>query len=154
MVHGEEALLEDVAKLESKLKAIRRKGNLVLESQICNVLGKKYEALGEWKEALTFHYFDAEIGAAMDDYEGQMIALHNMSMVYRRLKMYMKARGAFKRMVSVAEKVPSLAEKRVLVQIVGSIPSHFDLEWIGGCEHWAGDAVPGSAVSEELSHCQ
>lgn len=81
---GEEQLLEEVASLESKLKVVRRKGNLILESQICNLLGKKYELLGEWKEALTFHYFDAEIGAAMDDFEGQLIALHNTGLVYQR----------------------------------------------------------------------
>lgn len=83
-MHSEEALLEDVARLESKLKAVRRKGNLAVESQICNLLGKKYELLGEWKEALTFHYFDSEIAAAMDDYEGQLVALNNTALVYRR----------------------------------------------------------------------
>jgi hypothetical protein len=83
-MHCEELIFEDIARLESKLKAVRRKGNLAVESQICNLLGKKYELLGEWKEALTFHHFDSEIGAAMDDYEGQLVALNNVALVYRR----------------------------------------------------------------------
>lgn len=83
-MHSEEKILEDIAKLESKLKTIRRKGNLLVESQICNLLGKKYELVGEWKEALTFHYFDTEIATAMDDYEGQMVALNNTALLYKR----------------------------------------------------------------------
>lgn len=87
-MHSEEFLLEEVARLESKLKTVRRKGNLVLESQICNRLGKNYEMLGEWREALTFHYFDSEIAAAMDDFEGQLVALNNLALVFKRYLMH------------------------------------------------------------------
>lgn len=83
-MHVEEQLLEEIARLESKLKTVRRKGSLAVESQICNLLGKKYELVGEWREAMTFHYFDAEIAAAMDDYDGQMIALNNLALLYQR----------------------------------------------------------------------
>lgn len=83
-MHQEEAILEETARLESRLKAVRRKGNLAVEAQICNLLGKKYELLGNWHEALTFHHFDAEIGAAMDDFNGQFMALNNMGLIYIR----------------------------------------------------------------------
>lgn len=83
-MHQEEAILEETARLESRLKAVRRKGNLAVEAQICNLLGKKYELLGNWHEALTFHHFDAEIGAAMDDYSGQFMALNNTALIYAR----------------------------------------------------------------------
>jgi len=131
-MHQEEALLQEIGRLESKLKAVRRKGNLVVESQICNRLGKKYELLGEWHEALTFHLFDSEIAAAMDDYEGQLVALNNMALVYQRYivfccsiyangcraKLVSRAKAVFRRMLTVVEKAPSLAQKKCLVSIL------------------------------------
>ncbi len=80
----EERLLEEIAKLESKLKTIRRKGNLPVESQICGLLGKKYELLGNWRDAIIFSYFDSEICSAMDDHYGQLNALNIMALLYQK----------------------------------------------------------------------
>lgn len=85
---NEDSISSEIFRLETKLKAIRKNGNLALEAQICNLLGKKYEVIGEWKDALKFNYFDWEICNAMEDWDGQMLALTNMAHVYRRYFMY------------------------------------------------------------------
>lgn len=83
-MNHEDLTHEEIIKLESKLKLVRKKGDLPVESRLCNLLGRKYEAIADWREALKFHYFDLEIGQAMSDWEGQMLAISNMASIYHR----------------------------------------------------------------------
>lgn len=114
-MHNEETILEDIARLESKLKAVRRKGNLDVESQICNRLGKLYELIGEWHEAFMFHHFDNEIAIALNDLEGQLIALNNIGTLYHRIGIFSKAKASFKAMLQVSDKAPKFSQHKCQV---------------------------------------
>lgn len=100
----EERLLQQIEKLEGKLLDTQKKGDLVEESRLCNNLAKKYEQLGDFKRAITYHHYDRQISEAVGDVEGLLLAISNMAEACLQLEMKDLAKSFYQEQLDVARK--------------------------------------------------
>jgi len=68
--------------LEKELLAKQRRGgDLEEESRLVNNIGKQLEIFGDFRRALHFHHYDRQISSSLNDIEGILFAIENMSLI-------------------------------------------------------------------------
>jgi tetratricopeptide (TPR) repeat protein len=81
----EDRVRVQIERLEQQLLETQKRGDLTEEARLCNNIAKKWERLGEYRKALTFHHYDRQISETLQDGEGLGLALGNMAQSCRMM---------------------------------------------------------------------